>query len=80
MAWRKSEERRPVGLSEKEMEAVTAVFRSYQTGLREATMHQKVEKMTKLVSEISFKISGSSSSIENVGSEPHGAGDSGPYQ
>ena len=46
MAWRKTEEPGLEELSEKELEAVTSVFRSYETGLREATMHQKVEKMT----------------------------------
>ena len=76
MAWRKTEEPRLEELSEKELEAVTAVFRSYETGLREATMHQKVWKRTKLVLEIFVTIIGSFSCNENAGSEPNGARDS----
>ena len=42
MSWRKTEEPRLEELSEKELEAVTMVFRSFETGLREATIYSKV--------------------------------------
>ena len=41
MSWRKQEEPKIEELSEKEMEAVTMVFRSFETGLREATIYSK---------------------------------------
>ena len=42
MSWKKVEEPKLEELSEKEMEAVTIVFRSFETGLREATIYAKV--------------------------------------
>ena len=42
MAWNKPEEPKLEELSEKEIEAVTMVFRSFETGLREATIYAKV--------------------------------------
>ena len=42
MSWKKPEEPKLEELSEKEMEAVTMVFRSFETGLREATIYSKV--------------------------------------
>ena len=42
MSWRKVEEPKLEELSEREMEAVTRVFRSFETGLREATIYPKV--------------------------------------
>ena len=42
MAWKKPEEPKLEELSEKEIEAVTMVFRSFETGLREATIYSKV--------------------------------------
>ncbi|XP_023338087.1 calmodulin-beta [Eurytemora carolleeae] len=42
MSWRKvAEEPKLVELSDREMEVVTTVFRSYETGLREATIYPK---------------------------------------
>ena len=41
MSWKKQEEPKLEELSEKEMEAVTMVFRSFETGLREATIYSK---------------------------------------
>jgi len=41
MAWKKPEEPKLEELSEKELEAVTMVFRSFETGLREATIYSK---------------------------------------
>ena len=32
-------------LTEKELDVITTVFRSYETGLREATIHPKVGKL-----------------------------------
>ena len=45
MAWKKPEEPKLEELSEKDIEAVTVVFRSFETGLREATIYSKVEEM-----------------------------------
>ena len=45
MAWKKPEEPKLEELSEKEIEAVTIVFRSFETGLREATIYSKVEEL-----------------------------------
>ena len=42
MSWKKVEDPKLEELSEKEMEAVTMVFRSFETGLREATIYAKV--------------------------------------
>ena len=41
MSWKKVEEPKLEELSEREMEAVTRVFRSFETGLREATIYPK---------------------------------------
>ena len=41
MSWKKAEEPKLEELSEREMEAVTTVFRSFETGLREATIYPK---------------------------------------
>jgi len=41
MSWKKVEEPTLEDLSEREMEAVTTVFRSFETGLREATIYPK---------------------------------------
>ena len=41
MSWKKVEEPKLEELSEREMEAVTTVFRSFETGLREATIYPK---------------------------------------
>ena len=43
MSWKKVDEPKLEELSEREMEAVTTVFRSFETGLREATIYPKVE-------------------------------------
>ena len=41
--WRKGCDQEVLaGLTEREMEAVTTVFRSFETGLREATIYTKV--------------------------------------
>ena len=45
MAWKKPEEPKLEELSEKEIEAVTMVFRSFETGLREATIYAKVKEL-----------------------------------
>ena len=45
MAWKKPEEPKLEELSEKEIEAVTMVFRSFETGLREATIYAKVREL-----------------------------------
>ena len=45
MSWKKAEEPKLKELSEKEMEAVTIVFRSFETGLREATIYTKVHSL-----------------------------------
>ena len=45
MAWKKPEEPKLEELSEKEIEAVTIAFRSFETGLREATIYSKVEEL-----------------------------------
>ena len=42
MAWKKIEPQQLEELTEKEMEAITTVFRSFETGLREATIYPKV--------------------------------------
>ena len=39
----------PTMLTEKELDDVTAVFRSFETGLREATIHPKVEELYKII-------------------------------
>ena len=75
-------------LTVSEMEAVTTVFRSYETGLREATILPKVRLRRWIVSLIlrqkqrqtdrESTYSGPCWSHEDVGAEPHGAGDSGP--
>ena len=41
MSWKKVELPKLEELSEREMEAVTTVFRSFETGLREATIYPK---------------------------------------
>ena len=41
MSWKKVEEPKLKELSDREMEAVTTVFRSFETGLREATIYPK---------------------------------------
>ena len=45
MSWKKADEPKLKELSEKEMEAVTIVFRSFETGLREATIYTKVHSL-----------------------------------
>ena len=55
MSWKKVEEPKLEELSEKEMEAVTMVFRSFETGLREATIYAKVIFHTFLSSIFSVK-------------------------
>ena len=49
MAWKKPEEPKLEELSEKELEAVTMVFRSFETGLREATIYSKVGEIIYLI-------------------------------
>ena len=36
-------------LTEKELDVITTVFRSYETGLREATIHPKVGKLSSFI-------------------------------
>ena len=48
MARRKVDEPKLEDLSEREREAVTMVFRSFETGLREATIYSKVAELKKV--------------------------------
>ena len=80
MAWKKPEEPKLEELSEKEIEAVTMVFRSFETGLREATIYAKVGEV--IIFFISYKeifLQGSAGSYEDAWPEPHGARDNRPY-
>ena len=49
-SWDNQRTERSLELSDMEMEAVTTVFRSFETGLREASIDTKVENMSKAVS------------------------------
>ena len=55
MSWKKVEEPKLEELSEREMEAVTTVFRSFETGLREATIYPKVDFKSINGGSITFK-------------------------
>ena len=48
MARRNVEDPKLEDLSEREREAVTTVFRSFETGLREATIYSKVHRAEKV--------------------------------
>ena len=74
MSWKKPEEPKLEELSEKEMEAVTMVFRSFETGLREATIYSKVSYFV-IILFLNIPMRGSPPSHEGARPEPNGAGD-----
>lgn len=63
----------PDMLTDKELEAVTSAFRTFETGVREATIYPKVF-YSKLANDFTLDPLGSSKGYADGGAEPHRAG------
>ena len=63
-----------VQLTAWELDVVTKVFRSFETGLREATIYSKVSYFV-IILFLIIPMRGSPTSHEDAWPEPHGAGD-----
>ena len=65
----------PDMLTNKELEAVTAAFKTFETGVREATIYPKVHILSNFLSH--HICAGSAESHADGGPEPHRAGGGG---